>query len=83
MTCSQCQGEMRAIWMQGWRCVRCGHDDGPFPRHHCHLRQNTPQAMTMIHPDEDMESVPLGWETYPGDLPAADLVALEHLHAPL
>lgn len=68
MTCLQCQGEMQAIWMNGWRCVRCGHDDDASSRHNCHLRQRTFQVMPMIAPHEDMESVPLGWETYPGDL---------------
>ena len=50
MTCSRCHGPMREaefvdpdetglMWMKGWRCPACGHEDNPLPRHNCYLRQ--------------------------------------------
>ena len=76
MTCSRCHGPMREaefvdpdetglMWMKGWRCSECGHEDNPLPRHNCYLRQGASQV-SMIAPDWDEDAVPLGWEAYTG-----------------
>ena len=32
------------MWMKGWRCTECGHEDDPLYRHNCYLRQGASEV---------------------------------------
>jgi hypothetical protein len=38
------------MWIKGWRCTECGHEDNPLYRHNCYLRQGASE-MPMIASD--------------------------------
>jgi hypothetical protein len=59
-------GETGLMWMKGWHCEKCGYEHNPLHRHNYYLRQGAFKVVSMIAPDGDEESVPLGWEAYTG-----------------
>jgi hypothetical protein len=55
------------MWMKGWRCTECGHEDNPLYRHNSFVRGAS--EVSMMASDWDADSVPLGIEALPRDPP--------------